>query len=165
MKLSSVLVLPFITGALAIVDFRVPWLRLGQDEGRNRTVVRFLFEDNNTNATKFCQGRFPSAAADGTIVLPTSNNYFACGNDTDWAWKFNDFTSIRNFQLELLRSFRDSSIGEPPMDRITLFGYRNITEGPEYTCRDRSEGRYSCRNADDAAIIVPVTAAVSKKKK
>lgn len=106
MKLSALLVLPLIQGILAagFTGFNVPYLRTVSDNGRNRTTVRFVFEDLNTNATATCTAAFPRNATDGQIILP--DTYISCGGEPRFSWRLENFESVHNFQLELRRSFR-----------------------------------------------------------
>lgn len=48
------------------------------------------------------------------------------------------------------------------MDQVTLFGYRNITEGSDYRCRTSSYTEVTrCRTPSNSTLYVPVTGAIA----
>lgn len=109
MQLSALFFLPLLQVALAapFSDFQIPLLRARDGYRANTTSISFTFQDTNTNASAECTVTFRNGGVNDAAF--PSKRYRACGNDTSFGFKFAGYEGIHNFQLDLLRRFRDPS--------------------------------------------------------
>ncbi|KAI9780392.1 MAG: hypothetical protein M1816_002878 [Peltula sp. TS41687] len=167
MRVSALTFLPLLQGALALPfgDFQIPSLHATEGYGGvpgyslNSTTIAFTFKDTNTNSSSECYVTFPSGDHDNAAF--PSQKYRSCGgNDPNFGFKFSNYDSIECFQLDLLRRYSDPSVGDPPMDIVTLFASVNVTRGADYSCKSIRRSGMSCHN--DKPMIIPITAATAK---
>lgn len=107
MRPSALLFLPLLQTALALPfgDFQISSLRACYGCRENGTGIAFIFHDTNTDASAECSATFRST---NDTAFP-SRRYRACGNDTNFGFKFGAYDGIEKFQLDLLRRYEDPS--------------------------------------------------------
>ncbi|EME85475.1 uncharacterized protein MYCFIDRAFT_88546 [Pseudocercospora fijiensis CIRAD86] len=80
--------------------------------------------DPLSNAVANCSGTWPH----GSPLYPQGGHAFQCDNST-FAWHFDKpLQDIRKFTIDLQHMFNDPAVGDPPYDRVTVFGRADISE-------------------------------------
>ncbi|KXT17324.1 hypothetical protein AC579_545 [Pseudocercospora musae] len=80
--------------------------------------------DPLANVTANCTGTWLHGSSD----FPTGDKGLRCDNST-FAWHFEyALTNVKNFTIDLQHIFIDPAVGDPPYDRVTVFGRGDFNE-------------------------------------
>ncbi|KAF2860237.1 hypothetical protein K470DRAFT_217541 [Piedraia hortae CBS 480.64] len=123
-----------------------------------------ILDDGNTTLSFDVYNPDPLANTRATCgaIWETSSNayptvsYKACANST-FGWQMKEFHSLNTFSLNILHTFHDPSVGQPPYDVVTVFAEGDIAS----TTVPCDANGHSCKQADATVIKATVTAASS----
>ncbi|KAF7510966.1 hypothetical protein GJ744_005512 [Endocarpon pusillum] len=125
------------------------------------TTVSFVFNDQNTPKASpaSCSLTWAVGLSPPSQALPG-----VCSDRSVRAWlPSGTYNGVADFQIEVAHTYEDNTLGDPPYNINTLFGFLSLTSGDagemsNYTC---DMTRANCRSVPETILIAKVLYAVS----
>ncbi|ERF72588.1 hypothetical protein EPUS_02870 [Endocarpon pusillum Z07020] len=125
------------------------------------TTVSFVFNDQNTPKASPASCSLTWAVG---LSPPSQSLPGVCSDRYVRAWlPSGTYNGVADFQIEITHTYEDNTIGDPPYNINTLFGFLNLTSGDagemsNYTC---DMARANCRSVPETIMIAKVLYAFS----